>query len=203
MRNLTVLLALTLATFSTAASAGDVMRCRSRLISTEALAAEVLGACGEPDFIDRWEPPGSTLPLAALADVEEWYYNFGPSQLLRILHFQRGRLVDIESDGYGFPTSIAIGCDPYRIVEGLSKYRLRLACGEPVTRRAEYAVRPLHQPEVFGHSPRGARRAPESAVPVYSEEWVYNFGAHNMLRVVTLENGRVADVRGEGRGFNP
>ena len=194
MRNLRVFVILVLVLLPPTARASETMRCGSRLVSTEQLAAEVLGACGEPDYVDRWEPPVSVLPLAALADVEEWYYNFGSSQLLRVLHFQHGRLVQIDNDGYGFPGNIGRGCDPYRIVEGLSKYRLQLFCGPPVTRRVEYALRPLRRVHAGG--------VPSGVVPVYSEEWVYNFGAHNFLRVVTLENGRVSDVHGEGRGFD-
>ena len=203
MRNLTLLsgalLVLALAASPSTLHAADSMRCGSRLVSTEDLAEKVLGACGQPDFIDRWEPPASILPLAALAGVEEWYYNFGSSQLLRVLHFQHGRLTQIETDGYGFSDSRARGCSPYQIVEGLSKYRLQSACGEPATRRIEYSYRPLRHRHAHGRS-----TATESVgvFPVYCEEWVYNFGARDLLRVVTLENGRVADVQTEGRGYD-
>ena len=194
MPHLKLFAAVTLLLCAVPAQASDILRCGSRLVSTEALAAEVLGACGDPDFIDRWDPPDSELPVATLADVEEWYYNFGPAQLLRILHFQHGRLTDIESDGHGFGKGLRSACGPYQIVEGVSKYRLELTCGDPVTRRVQYAVRSLRNPR----SPYMSR----GATYVYLEEWVYNFGGSNLLRVVTLENGRVTDVHSEGRGFN-
>ena len=192
---LKVIAAVTLSICAAGAQASDVLRCGSRLVSTEALAADVLGACGDPDFVDRWDPPDGTVPAATLADIEEWYYNFGPAQLLRVLHFQHGRLTDIESDGHGFGKGLRSACGPYEIIEGFSKYRLELTCGDPVTRRVEYAVLPLQN----RHSPYLSR----NTTYVYLEEWVYNFGASNMLRVVTLVNGRVTDVHSEGRGFNP
>jgi hypothetical protein len=201
MLNLKVFAALALLCWSAASAGADSLRCGSRLVSVEALAAEVLGACGEPDFIDRWDPPGATLPLAALAQVEEWYYNFGPSQLLRVLRFQHGRLSEIKSDGYGFGSAAQGNCGPYDIVEGLSKYRLALLCGEPITRRIDYALQPLRRRR-GSLGPRDPQWGQDAVVPVYLEEWVYNFGAGNLLRIVTLENGIVTDVDSRGRGFN-
>src|ERR1043166_5837429 len=86
-----------------AAHAGDMLRCGSRLVGPEAMAEDVRNACGEPDYIDRWQSPGAQL-VGPLAGVEEWYYNFGPSQLLRVVHLQLGRVLDIRSEGYGFRT---------------------------------------------------------------------------------------------------
>jgi hypothetical protein len=196
MRDLKALSVSLLLALPAAVTAADSLRCGSRLVSTEALAGEVLGACGAPDYVDRWEPPAGENPANSLASIEQWYYNFGPSQLLRVLTLQRGRLSRIDADGYGFSARGTGGCDASQIGEGLSKFRLYMTCGEPLTRRAEYALRPLRlRNQSLSHAP--------AVVPVYLEEWVYNLGANKLLRVVTLENGRVTDVKSEGRGFNP
>jgi hypothetical protein len=199
MRNLKesiagTLLAAALLALPDPASAADLMRCGSRLIGTEALASEVRRVCGEPDYIDRWGSSGADLVGGPYAGVEEWYYNFGPSQLLRILHLQQGRVTDIQTDGYGFGTGGSQSCSPYDMVEGVSKYRLVANCGEPESKRAEYYLRPLGGPR--------DTRLRRGLTSVFVEHWLYNFGPNNLMRRVTLENGRVAEVQSEGRGHD-
>lgn len=184
------------------ASAGDSMRCGSRLVAVEARAAEILGACGEPSYRDVWSfdnPRGG----GWIADTEEWTYNFGPNQLIRILRLRNGRLVDIETDGYGFSEPAHSSCPPISVIEGLSKYRLLSMCGEPLTRRASSALRPLDSDSRVARGYSRHWREDQFVVPVYREEWVYNFGAHYLMREVTLENGRVVDVQNADRGFDP
>lgn len=176
--------------------AGDSMRCGSRLIAVEARAAEILSACGEPDFRDVFTYPGVAAP-GEIAGVEQWVYNFGPNQLLRILKIRDGQLIDIETDGYGFASAGSGRCDPSQIVEGLSKFRLLRACGEPFTRRTLGYVSSLGERSVRG--PDGRRRM-LFATEVYREEWIYNLGSRNFLKIVTLEDGFVANVENGDRG---
>ena len=94
------LLGLMVISLSQTATAADTMRCGDRLVATGALAAEVIGVCGEP--VDRrWRrlhwPRGEVRH-----EIEEWTYNFGPDRLLRVLRFRDGILADIEEAGYGF-----------------------------------------------------------------------------------------------------
>lgn len=179
---------------SASVAAADSMRCGSRLVSVEARAGEVLAICGEPSYRDDrpFQQPGGNW----VSDTEEWTYNFGSNQLLRVLSFRNGRLVDIASDGYGFPRSAGSRCEPNGIVEGLSKYRLLMACGQPLTRQTFSGYRPYSE----GNSGDGFRRGNQYVVPIYREEWVYNFGARYLLRIVTLDNGRVSDVQNGQRG---
>lgn len=177
--------------------AADTLRCGSRLVSLEDLSAQVLAVCGEPTYRDQWyyELPYNR---GYAADVEVWTYNFGPSRLLQVLKFRDDRLIDIQSDGYGFYSSAEPHCAPSAVIEGLSKYRLLATCGEPVSKRAENILEPLTAPNGgFGrYGPYGA------LTPVYRERWVYNFGSSSLLREVTLENGRVTEVRSGARGFD-
>jgi len=173
------------------ADANDLLRCGSRVVGPEALADEVRKVCGDPDYIDRWASAGAQL-VGPLAGVEEWYYNFGPSQLLRVLHVQQGRVQEIRSEGYGFRVGGDHRCSPYDIVPGMTKYELVESCGEPQARQAEYVLRPLG-----GTKDLMLRHG---LTQVFSEEWTYDFGSSNLMRVVTLENGRVTDVESGGRG---
>lgn len=197
-----VMLALLLGTAPGAARAGDAMRCGSRIVTVEARAADILAACGEPDYRDIYSWPAPRV-AGEVADVEQWTYNFGRNQLMQVLKLRHGRLVDIRADGYGFPRGATPQrCDSGAIVEGLSKYRLLASCGEPFTRRTVgyvTSLQPRHRYRTggwttsHGHIP----------VEVYREEWVYNFGSSQFLKVVTLEDGVIAEVDNGERGFNP
>ncbi|SFF59900.1 Protein of unknown function [Fontimonas thermophila] len=180
--------------------AAGSMRCGSRLVSEGMFAAEVLAICGEPDFRDVWPPPGA-YGYGYLAPTEEWTYNRGSSQLLRILRFRNGRLDRIESEGYGFAPRQGQGCGHGEIRPGMSKYRLLAFCGEPLTRYADYVLR-YARPEIWDR-PYDLRDDYVTGTPVYREEWVYNFGANQLLRIVVLENGRVSEIRTGRRGFDP
>src|SRR5687768_15438766 len=105
------------------AEAAGAMRCGSRLVHEGKHAAEVLVACGSPHYRDVWSFSG---PSGAnwLADTEQWYYNFGPNQLLRVLTLRDGRLIEIEAEGYGWMEGGARDCGPADILPGLSKFRL-------------------------------------------------------------------------------
>lgn len=173
----------------TMALAAGSMRCGSRIVNDGMRDIEVLGACGEPDFRDVQTPSADWI-----GDRQEWTYNFGSSQLLRIVRLRNGKVTDIDSDGYGFDGVPQPPCNPLDIVPGLSKFRLSLRCGAPATRRSMSLLVPLRETQ--------AASSPQHVVPLVREEWVYNFGSSFLLRIVTLENGRVSDVRNGDRGFD-
>lgn len=194
------LVALALCVVAFDAVATDSIRCGSRIVSVEARAADILAACGEPDFRDVYSYPGPSV-AGELSDSEQWTYNFGRNQLLQVLKLRNGRLVDIRSDGYGFPHTGPRGCASSDIVDGLSKYRLVSSCGEPLTRRTVgyvTALKPRNQRRYGGLSTSRGHYSAE----VFREEWVYNFGSRHFLKIVTLEDGVVADVENGEHGFN-
>jgi len=171
-------------------AAGDTLRCGSRIVSIDMIAAAVRAICGEPAYRDYWPSPDRRYWPGA-EDTETWTYNFGPNQLLRILRFRGQRLRSIETDGYGFNGDGAHLCEPNEIVSGISKYRLLARCGDPVATRAIGYV----AGEFDDHW--GQR----TILPAYREEWTYNFGTRYLLREVILENGRVSRVFDGDRGF--
>jgi hypothetical protein len=78
------------------AAAADSMRCGDRLVRTGAFAGDVLAACGEPNYSDR-----AFVPPDYIDEEEQWHYDFGPQRFVQALRFRRGRLIAIESGGYG------------------------------------------------------------------------------------------------------
>ncbi len=195
IKSIACLLLASLFVWASPAGAAGSLRCGSRLVSEGDRAADLLAACGEPAFRDAWgQPqPGGNI----LADTEEWTYNFGPHQLLRVLRLRNGRIVGIDTDGYGFHLSAVRRCDSGELVPGLSKFRLLTRCGEPLTRKSFGLLRPL--------GPRGRPLSPayrHAYEAVYREEWVYNFDSRYLMRILTLEDGRIVDVENGGRGFD-
>lgn len=182
------------------AQATDSMRCGSRIISVEARAADILAACGAPHYRDVFSYGVRGLPNE-IAGSEQWTYNFGSNKLLHVLKLRDGRLIDIETDGYGFPRG-QLRCGPSTIVDGLSKYRLLESCGEPLTRREIGFISALKPRQLQRYGGFSTSRG-HYAVEVFREEWVYNFGSRHFLKVVILEDGAVADVRNGDRGFDP
>ena len=90
------------------------LRCENRIVSSGDTSSEVLSKCGAPtvqqtrqEEIEIFEPvfvgPEKVLVARRIPiTVEEWTYNFGPHNLLYVLTFQNGRVVDIRTRGYGY-----------------------------------------------------------------------------------------------------
>lgn len=107
------LVTLLLALLACTPARADSMRCGTRLVHDGDTRAEVIARCGEPTDVERrsiWRRPtywhhGRAITLGTdfvEIPVELWLYNLGSSQLMRRLRFEDGRLVEIETLGYGF-----------------------------------------------------------------------------------------------------
>jgi len=104
------------------APAAQAFRCNSFVIDEGMHKAEVLKKCGAPSMRDsrterrilrvRDGAINSTRPGSAqgqvierereiLVSIEEWTYNFGPSQFMQLLIFEDGRLKTVQDLGYG------------------------------------------------------------------------------------------------------
>ncbi len=72
------------------------LRCQSRLVSIGDRKVDVLAKCGQPLYQEvigeRKIKRGAGTERLIL---EEWVYNFGPTDFIHILRFQGGRLVEI------------------------------------------------------------------------------------------------------------
>lgn len=93
--------------------------CGNYIVSKRDSATQVLVKCGEPTAQYAWIQSKSHAQnhinivkdrtvVAHLAQharqdsYDEWIYNFGPHQFLYILKFRNGRLIKIDTDGYGY-----------------------------------------------------------------------------------------------------
>jgi hypothetical protein len=103
--------------------AGDALalRCGNQLIKEGMAEAHVIALCGEPVSIRHLgyvlrpyfiEGPvglsginGSRHAYGSFHEellVREMLFNFGPRKLMRLVRFEAGRMVSIESAGYGY-----------------------------------------------------------------------------------------------------
>lgn len=163
---------------STAALADDNLQCANGIVARGSSSDQAVAACGLPTLKESI----TASPLGASYD-EEWYYNFGARQLLRIVRLRQGRVTGIEDDGYGFQNLPKLSCDFYSLKEKLSKLRLILACGKPSRRETLVVYRSQ------------GLNLPENAMrPILRERWHYNSDAGERVRTVTLENGRISYV---------
>lgn len=187
----TLALLLTAVMAMSSAAADDSVRCRDRLVSVGDLKLQVLRACGQPDYReDRFV--GLRGPFS---QIEAWTYDLGPNQFIRVFEFSAGRLQSISFDGYGFATGAQPQCQPSALTTGMSAYRLQRSCGPPDSIDVLEVLAP----------PRPLLRPPAaqtySVIATHRERWVYNFGPRHLLRIITLENGRVTDIELGDRGF--
>ncbi len=161
----------------------EALRCGSDLVREGDPAYRVQRACGEPDWTRSWRP-------GYPAGDEIWHYNFGPNDLIRVMHFRDGRLRRIETAGRGFIEPDEPGaCRPTEVAKGMSAHELLQRCGEPVQREAGrmkyYSDRPT-----LPHRKRHHRFH-----PVFVEDWYYEFGSGYLPRKVRLMDGIVAEIR--------
>lgn len=120
---ITAFLILGVTTIVPASSGSRTFQCGTRLVYLGDSKGEVLHKCGSPSWEDGWyedrvealagarpyttrptDPLGARIPLYSVLRVwvDEWTYNPGPTQFIRTLRFENGRLVNIETGDYGY-----------------------------------------------------------------------------------------------------
>lgn len=91
------------------------MRCGTKLVHEGDTRSEVSAKCGEPTDVSRTSVLRRPVvwlhgrPYFASTDfveipVERWVYNLGPQRFMREIRFEDGRVVDVETLGYGYNT---------------------------------------------------------------------------------------------------
>jgi len=171
-------------------------RCADKIISAGNTSVDLLMKCGEPDWkqshseaiietIDKDSKRKTTIT------VEEWTYNLGPDRFMRIFKLRDGKVVDVQSGGYGSAKDQAgkSQCSDQIISVGDSAADVMANCGEPAwkDKREEVILKRLDDNTV-------------SKVTVVVEDWTYNFGPNRFMRIFTFRNGKVTDIRTGGYG---
>ena len=120
-KRLALLVLTSLALLFLASGNALAFRCGTRLVELGESRGQVILKCGPPDWIDWWVenrrdrvfgPPYSNwnrpwetrIPHDSIFQVtiEEWTYNLGPTQFIRILTFENSRLIRIDTGEYGY-----------------------------------------------------------------------------------------------------
>jgi len=87
----------------------------------------------------------------------------------------------------------AFRCGQRIITRGDHADKILRFCGEPVSVQTRYLER--------GYIDEYGRRFRGFTEELIVEEWTFNFGPRQLMRVVRLENGYVADVKVLGYGY--
>ncbi len=165
--------------------------CGGSIISEGLTKIEVLMKCGEPASRNSREEQISekvdnTTRIKTTVGVEEWIYNFGPQSFLQILTFRDGKLVAINSGGYGYPDTKGQPalCDEQKVHVGDTALDVTMECGEPTMKDGR-------KEEIIEDTGVGLKRK----TTVNVEEWTYNFGPNRFMRIFTFRNGRLIDIK--------
>jgi hypothetical protein len=186
-----------------AQAVADSFSCDGGIVSTGDSSADLVVKCGQPDWTDshdekvttsleRIDPSGKHIRQTNFVHVEEWTYNIGPDRFMRMVTIRNGTVTGIRTGGYGTakePEAASTGCGDRIISVGETKADVLAKCGEPFTKTS-------HQEALRQELDRSTSRT----VFVTVEEWTYNFGPDRFMRVITLRNGKVTDIRTAGYG---
>jgi len=170
-------------------------RCSGGLISTGDSKLVLLKKCGEPSWIDRWpertvELPDTDFEHSITRINERWIYNLGPTQFIRIITLRDGRVANIETGGRGFTVYPGMQrCDFNSFALGSTSAEVRTRCGAPDSQEQHY--------ETVTEKIAGGRRQ----VSVSVDEWTFNLGPTQFMRILTFRNGVLVDIATGERGF--
>jgi len=197
---MTLVRALALAAVLTApagarASSDTSIRCDRGLVGLGDFTVDLLGKCGPPTLKERstvWNDRvtvNGALGVGTVerrsTEVERWTYDFGPNRFMMVATLCNGRITAIERGNYGYgipraeePAAPKVSrCEPSKLRPGDTKADALGRCGPPASSSAWV-----------------------DGVPV--EQWVYNLGSSQFLRIVRFEDGRVTGVETGGYGYS-
>jgi hypothetical protein len=167
--------------------------CADKIISVGDRSYDLITKCGEPDWKQSHaeEIIERDSKVKTFIAVEEWTYDLGPQRFTRIFKLRDGKVVDVQSGGYGTvkEQSTKRQCSDQIISTGDSAADVITKCGEP-------AWKDKHEELIREQLDDNTVRK----VSVIVEEWTYNFGPSRFTRIFTFRNGKVTDVRTGGYG---
>ncbi|HTG01509.1 MAG TPA: DUF2845 domain-containing protein [Nitrospirota bacterium] len=174
------------------------MTCQGGIISEGDTRFDLSAKCGEPaakesreDEIIERQDDGSRRKLYVTVDV--WTYDFGPTQLQRIVTLKNGKIAHIRTGNYGHESNAkheGRECSEQAVSRGDGKNDVLIQCGEP-------AMKDVHEEIVSERLDSGALEKRTVVV----EEWTYNLGPNRFVRILTFRNGKLTDIRTGGYGY--
>jgi len=180
-----------------ARSHADSISCDRGIVSSGDPAVDLILKCGQPEWKDTRteeivEGVGRDARHTTSVTVEDWTYNFGPYQFMRIVTLRNGVVAAVRTGQYGAAKDRGPAppeCGDRVISPGDTKADVLIRCGEPFYKTS-------HQEELRERIDGIGSRT----VTVTVEEWTYNFGPQRFMRIITFRNGTVVDIRTGGYG---
>ncbi len=176
----------------------DSLDCKGGIVSTGDSRVDLVMKCGEPDWKDSHDEEiterlDSGTKRKLIVAVDEWTYNFGPSQFMRIVTLKNGKITDIRAGGYGYNKGAKPNqreCSGQIVSIGDLKSDVILKCGEP-------SWKDIHQEEIQERIDRGLERKVYDTI----EDWTYNLGPNSFVRILTFRNNKLIDIKTGGYGY--
>ncbi len=173
------------------------LSCSGGIISTGDRSIDVLAKCGPPDSKETHQEELSegldrNTRQKVFVTVEEWTYNFGPTQFMRIVVLKNGVVANIRLGNYGYTEQtepVQHECSEQIVSIGDSMTDVLAKCGEP-------SLKDSHGEEI-----REKLDGTERKVFVTVEEWTYNLGPTRFVRVLTFRNSKLVDIRTGNYGY--
>ncbi len=181
------------------ALAASSLRCEDRVISLGQSTFQVRSLCGEPIHVEattetrvvrRRLPDDKVVERSITVPIERWTYSRGPNSLVRSLIFENGNLVEIKTEGLapeGEPS--LLNCEKSVHSKGDTTGEVLLRCGPPAD------VTRWYEEVAIGDEGQ------ERFVLVPYERWIYNFGPHRFLRILTFKGGRLNRQETGDKGY--
>lgn len=175
-----------------ALSHADSISCDGGIVSNGDSAVNLIMKCGQPQWKESHQEESTeefkpNLKQRTYITVEEWTYNLGPQQFMRIVTLRNGVVSAIRTGEYGTPKdrrSPGPSCGDRVLSVGDTKADILIKCGEPFHKSSHRE----EQKERFDDS-----RSRKVIITV--EEWTYNFGPQQFMRIITFRNSKVVDIR--------
>jgi hypothetical protein len=129
-------------------------------------------------------------------EVEEWIYDPGPGQFLRMLTFVRGRLERVSYGDYSPAAAPRKTCERTILSRAATTCEVYLECGEPAQRDAW-----VEEIEVRSSPRRRCKLGCTEIRRIAWERWTYNFGPRRFVRILTFRSGRMEKDETGGWGY--
>jgi hypothetical protein len=175
------------------------INCNGGIVSVGDSRVNLVIKCGEPDWKDSHEEEiikrfNNKSKRKKIITKEEWTYNFGPSQFMRIITIKNGKVADIRTGGYG--SRKAEKPQPHEFSDRIVS--IGESSGEVIAKWGEPAARNTRQEKLKERLSDGKFRT----ITITIDEWTYNLGPNRFMRILTFKNGKLTDINTGGYGYD-